>query len=193
MSMRVLTGTEIRQMLRVIPERSPFGPRDRALLILLLHTGLRVSEVCGLCVGDVVQWSAPRKMLDLPKHLGKGGKARLVPLNATARGAVSRLVQFLQARGFSVAPEAPLLTNRRGEHLPVRSLQSIIQGYREAAQLSSRITPHAFRHTMATQLVRTTGNLRVAQAVLGHARLSTVEVYTQVTPDDLERAMSTIG
>jgi integrase/recombinase XerC len=132
-------------------------------------------------------------MLDLPGHLGKGGHARLIPLNASARQAVSLLLQFNQARGFSIAPEAPLLVNRRGQALPVRTFQHLVQRYREAAQLSSRITPHAFRHTMATDLVQSTGNLRVAQAVLGHARLNTVQVYTHPTPAELARALDTIG
>lgn len=191
--MRVLTSSEIRFLLRAIPGRSAFGCRDRAMLILLLHTGLRVSEICGLTIGDVVQWSAPRKLLDLPAHLGKGGHPRLIPLNASAREAISLLLRFNQSRGFSVAPEAPLLVNRRGQPLPIRTFQHLVQRYREAAQLSPRITPHAFRHTMATQLVQSTGNLRVAQAVLGHARLNTVQVYTHPTPGDLARAMDTIG
>ena len=147
--MRVLTPTEIRYLIRVIPLRSPFGVRDRAMLILLLHTGLRVSEVCGLRVFDVVQWGAPRKMLDLPACLGKGGQARLIPLNTTARKMISLLLRFNLARGFSIAPEAPLLTNRCGKPLSVRTFQHLVQRYREAAELSSRITPHAFRHTMA--------------------------------------------
>lgn len=191
--MRVLTPSEIRLILRCIPSRSPFGARDRAMLVFLLHTGLRVSEICGLLVADVVQWGAPRKMLDLPAHLGKGGRARLIPLNTTAREAVSILVRFNHARGFSIAPEAPLLVTRHGTALPVRTFQHLVQRYREMAQLSPRITPHAFRHTMATELVRSTGNLRVAQAVLGHERLNTVQVYTHPSPCDLERAMDTIG
>ena len=191
--MRVLTPSEIRLILHSIPPRSPFGARDCAMLIFLLHTGLRVSEICGLRVADVVQWSAPRKMLDLPAHLGKGGHARLIPLNTTAREAVSTMMRFNQARGFSIAPEAPLLVTRRGTALPVRTFQHLVQRYRESAQLSPRITPHAFRHTMATELVRATGNLRNAQAVLGHAWLNTVQVYTHPTPCDLERAMDTIG
>ena len=191
--MRVLTSSEIRLILRIIPPRSPFGVRDRAMLLLLLHTGLRVSEICGLTTADVFHWGAPRKMLDLPGHLGKGGHARLIPLNATAREAVSHLLRFNQKRGFSIAPEAPLLVNRLGQALPVRTFQHIVQRYREAAQLSPRITPHAFRHTMATELVRTTGNLRIAQLVLGHRDLKTVQVYVHPSPAELARGMDTIG
>ena len=191
--MRVLTSSEIRLILRIIPPRSPFGVRDRAMLLLLLHTGLRVSEICGLTTADVFHWGAPRKMLDLPAHLGKGGHARLIPLNATAREAVSHLLRFNQKRGFSIAPEAPLLVNRLGQALPVRTFQHIVQRYREAAQLSPRITPHAFRHTMATELVRTTGNLRIAQLVLGHRDLKTVQVYVHPSPAELALGMDTIG
>ena len=191
--MRVLTSSEIRLILGIIPTRSPFGVRDRAMLILLLHTGLRVSEICGLTVRDVLQWSSPRRMLDLPAHLGKGGSPRLIPLNTTAREAVATLVHFNHSRGFSTAPEAPLLVNRRGKALPIRTFQHLVQCYREAAQLSDRITPHAFRHTMATELVGATGNLRVAQAVLGHRRVNTTQVYTHPSPADLTQAMDTIG
>jgi site-specific recombinase XerD len=120
-------------------------------------------------------------MLDLPAHLAKGRKARLIPLNTTAREMISLLVRFNQARGFSIAPEAPLLVNRYGKALSVRTFQHLVQRYREAAQLSSRITPHSFRHTLATELVRATGNVRVTQAILGHKRLSSTQIYVHPT------------
>jgi|JRYG01.1.fsa_nt_gb site-specific recombinase XerD len=191
--MRSLAPSEIRFLLQVISPRSPFGIRNRAMFILLLHIGLRVSEFCGLRISDVLQWGAPRKMLDLPAHLAKGRKARLIPLNTTAREMISLLVRFNQARGFSIAPEAPLLVNRYGKPLSVRTFQHLVQRYREAAQLSSRITPHSFRHTLATELVRATGNVRVTQAILGHKRLSSTQIYVHPSPRDLEKAMNTIG
>ena len=191
--MRSLSASEVRRILAVIPPRSPFGARDRAMLVFLLHTGLRVSEICGLTVGDVYQWGASRRYLDLPASLGKLGKARLIPLNGTAREAVSALVQFLAMRGFSIAPTAPLLTNRKGQFLPVRTFQSLVQGYRERAGLSVRITPHAFRHTFATTAMATTPDPLALRALLGHSRTRTLEVYVHSGPDTLSKVVDAIG
>lgn len=191
--MRVLFPWEIRQMLAVINPRTAFGVRDRAMLVLLLHTGLRVSEVCGLAVRDVALDGHPRQAIDLPRHLGKGGHPRIIPLNGTARAAVAAILAFNRQRGFSVSADSPLLVTRQGRQLPVRTFQHLVQGYREAAGLSSRVTPHAFRHTLATELAQVTGNLRVVQLVLGHARLETVQVYVSPSPAEVAAAMDQVG
>lgn len=191
--MRVLCDVEIPSLLAVIRPGEPFGARDVAMLKLLQHTGLRASELCGLRVGEVFQAGVPRTLVDLRRELGKGARARLVPLNATARAAVLSIVCFNECRGFSVASEAPLLVNRKGEALSVRTLQHLIQTYRERAGLSSRVTPHAFRHKFASDLARVTGNLRVVQSVLGHKRLETVQVYVQPSPEEIVQAVNQLS
>ena len=180
--MRIPTQAIIDQLLASIPERSPFGARDKALIVFDLHTGLRSHELVALNVGHVLtRDGSPREWLEV---IGKGGYHRQVPLNSAARQAVLDLVQFNQARGFSVAPEAPLLVTRFHRRLPTRSLRDIIQRYRERADLDVRCSPHSFRHNFASRLA-TCAPLPVVSAALGHSRLSSTQVYTHTTPAQL--------
>lgn len=174
----VLTAEEARQLVGAVDPGQPFAQRDRALLVFALHTGLRVSELSGLDVRYVVDRGEPRQTLHLPAELGKGGRARLIPLNDTARKCVRVLLGFNAARGFGVAPECPLFVNRFHRRLSVRDIQRLVKALREAAGLDVPATPHSLRHTFGTRLMEATNNLRVCQAVLGHARLSTTEIYT---------------
>lgn len=191
--MKSLTQDQVSRLLDSIREREPFGRRDRALIQLALHTGLRSLKLCGLDVGHVYNGRQPREWLDLPGAIAKGGKGRMVPLNTVARQAVAELVDFNRCHGFSVAAGAPLLVTRDHRRLPTRSLRARIQRYRERAQLDIQASPHTLRHTMATDLASKAGNLRVVQRVLGHAHLNTVEVYTHTTPEEMARAMERLS
>lgn len=188
--MRPITHHELPALLSAIPPHSPFGPRDYAALILDQYTGLRVSELCGLNVGNVATRSGePRELLDLPASLGKGGKGRVIPLHSAAQAAILAILRFNAARGFSTAPGAPLLVNRKGQFLPVRTFQHILQGYRQAADLSPEITCHSFRHHMAIELTRVCGNLQIVQLILGHERLETTRIYTRPSVQDMTSAV----
>ena len=180
--MRILLPSQEQRLLSAIRPGEPFGPRDRALIVLALHTGLRSHELCALNVGHVMTWDGfPRQWVEV---VGKGGHQRQVPLNAIARQAVVDLVHFNRARGFAVAGESPLLVTRRHGRLPTRSLRDIIQRYRERADLDIRCSPHCFRHTFASRLAAC-ACLPVVQVVLGHLRLSSTQVYTHTTPAQL--------
>ncbi len=188
-----LSDREIRQLLGAIRLPSPFGGRDHAMLTLVLHTGLRVSELVGLDVHHVLVQGQPRQTLWLPADLGKGGKARAIPLNATARSAIFSLLGFLKKRGFSVAPEAPLLQNRFHRRLSGRDIQRLVKLLREAAGLDVPATPHTLRHAFASKVAQSHGNLRSLQQILGHNRLSSSQVYLHPTRDDLQDAVDSIG
>lgn len=183
--MRILNQTELQALLAAIPERSPFGARDRALFILMLNTGLRVGEVAGLDVADVAEGGRPRSVLTLRGAIAKGGRGRLIELNSVARDQVAKILTFNAMRGFPVTPESPLLMTRQHTRLPVRTIQHYLQNYREKAQLGVSPTPHTLRHMAATQLARC-ANLRVVQQTLGHRKLETCSIY--VTPSREERA-----
>ena len=188
--MRILSPATVDQLLASIPERSPFGARDKALIVFDLHTGLRSHELVGLNVGHVLTRDGfPREWLEV---VGKGGYHRQVPLNVAARQAVLDLVQFNQSRGFSVAPESPLLVTRCHRRLPTRSLRGIIQGYRERADLDVRCSPHTFRHTFASRLANC-APLPVVQVALGHQRLSSTQVYTHTTPAQLAAGVARLA
>ena len=188
--MRILLPSQEQRLLSVIRPREPFGARDRALIILALHTGLRSHELTALDVGHVMTWDGfPRQWVEV---VGKGGRQRQVPLNAAARRAVIDLVHFNRSRGFAVAGESPLLVTRCHRRLPTRSLRDLIQRYRERADLDVRCSPHTFRHTFASRLAGV-APLPVVQVALGHQRLSSTQVYTHTTPAQLAAGVARLA
>jgi site-specific recombinase XerD len=191
--MPICIHTELDQLLGVIPPRSPFGARDRAMILFDLHTGLRVSELCGLIVHHVAFQLQPRRRLDFPAALGKGGRSRVIPLNSVARQAVVDLLEFNRVRGFQVAPAAPLLYNRDHQPLTPRAVRAIMQKYREAAGLDVKASPHSLRHTFASRIVAATGNAHYAKELLGHRRLNTVEHYLHSQPHQLDQAVELLA
>lgn len=189
----VLNGPETRQLLAAIKPGHPFAQRDRALIVFALHTGLRVSELSGLQVQHVALGDQVRDTLHLPSDLGKGGRARLVPLNETAQKCVRVLLRFNAERGFSTAPDQPLFQNRFHRQLSVRDMQRLVKALRETAGLDVPATPHTLRHTFATRVMEATNNLRVTQAALGHKRLSTTQIYTHPTRELMASSLAAIG
>ena len=185
-----LVAAEFRQLLQALDIRSPFGPRDYFMLVFVHHTGLRISELVGLNVERVAYRGQPRPTLTVPRSLGKGGKARRVPLNPVAQKAVSKLLEFNRKRGFSVEPSAPLLVNRYHERVTVRSVQRFMVALRQKAGLDIPASIHSIRHLFATQLTKACGNPRITQEVLGHHRLQTLELYTHPAHEDLADAVS---
>ena len=188
--MRIVTPEQVQQLLAAIGPREPFGERDRALIQLALHTGLRSHELCSLDVGHVISWDfIPRHWLEV---VGKGRRQRQVPLNASARAAIIDLVHFNRSRGFAVCQESPLLVTRHHKRLPTRTLRDIIQKYRERADLDVRCSPHTFRHFFASRLA-SCASLPVVQTVLGHRHLSSTQVYAHTTPDQLSQGVDRLA
>lgn len=191
--MRIPTHSHVARLLSAINLRSPFGLRDHRMILLALHTGLRVSELSGLDVAHVLAADGqPRQFLDLPSSLAKGHKARVIPLNEAARRCVADIVSFNRSRGLPVLPGSPLLQNRSHSRLSVRAIQRLVQDYREAADLDLRVTPHSLRHRFASQLLRH-GNTREVQLLLGHTRLATTERYTHPDLDQLADAVGMLS
>jgi integrase/recombinase XerD len=153
--MRILTTDQVRRLLAVISPKTAFGYRDRAMLILALHTGLRVSALSGLPVAHVSHKGQPHQWLPVDRELGKGRKERQVPLNEFAQKAVLAILAFNAKRGFSVEPAAPLLVNRQHEHLNVRAIQRLVQQYREMAGLDIAATPTRSAIMPSRKLCRT--------------------------------------
>jgi site-specific recombinase XerD len=191
--MIVLTTEEARRLVAAVDLSHPFGRRDRAMLVLAFHTGLRVSELASLDAADVANGDVPRETLFVRAEIGKGGKSRVIPLNDIARKAVASLLLFNQARGFSVEPKAPLLVTRKHTRLSVRSIQRIVEELRTKAHLDVPATPHSMRHTFASHIAKRTGNVRVVQQLLGHARLNTAEIYVTTDRGQLEDAVAQLA
>jgi site-specific recombinase XerD len=183
----------IRQLLGAVDTASTFGPRDFFMLVFALHTGLRISEWCGLVVGDVAENGVPRTWLYVSKEIAKFSKARWVPLNPVARKALAKVLAFNRKRGFSVSPEAPLWVDRYRKPLGPRAVQYLVAGLREKAGIAAPATPHVLRHTFATRVLERTGNLRHVQELLGHENLRSIECYTALSPAELEKATNAIA
>jgi len=187
--MIVPNRNELVRIFEEISPSEPFGARDRAMIVLLANTALRVSELAGLDVHHLVEFGEVRDHVDVPREWAKGSHSRRVPLNTGARKAVAAILCFNDARGFSTAPDAPLLQDRWHRRLPVRSIQRMLQKYRERAQVSDGVTPHALRHYGADRALHRGANVRHLQTWLGHKRLETVQVYTRTHPEDLRQTV----
>lgn len=146
--------------------------RDAAVLALLYGSGLRISEALGILRRD-----APTGEQDSIRVTGKGGKTRAVPVIAPVRRAVEA---YLALCPYHLRPESPLFVGQKGGPLSPRIIQLAVAGLRGALGLPDTATPHALRHSFATHLLARGGELRAIQELLGHASLSTTQIYTQV-------------
>ena len=183
--MFALSKSEVYQVLEAIDLAHPFGQRDYLLILWLYHTGLRVGECAGLVTHLVALAGQPRQYLHLPATVCKGSRGRVVPLNAVAQECVRKLLVFNAARGFSTAPAAPLFQNRHHGPLSVRSMQKVVEFHRERAGLDVRATPHTFRHTHASHLVAAGVPTVYVKELLGHRYLSSTQVYTHPTKEQM--------
>ncbi len=154
-------------------ERDPWvGLRDQAVVLLLYGSGLRISEALGLNRSD-----APVPPRDVLRVQGKGGQERIVPVLPVAQEAISR---YLAECPYRLAAGDPLFVGVRGGRLSPRIVQLVVARLRSALDLPPTATPHALRHSFATHLLGNGADLRAIQELLGHASLSTTQVYTDV-------------
>jgi integrase/recombinase XerC len=151
--------------------------RDVAVLILLYGCGLRISEALGLTGAE-----APSGERDTIRVTGKGGKERIVPLLPAVKQAVETYVRICP---YALEPDAPLFRGARGGPLSPRIVQRTTERLRSALGLEPSATPHALRHSFATHLLGRGGDLRTIQELLGHASLSTTQIYTKVDAERL--------
>jgi len=167
---------------RLIEDTMPGGTdwiasRDLAVLLLLYGSGLRISEALALKVGE-----APVGLRASLHIVGKGGKERIVPVIDIARQAIGRYVQECP---YPLPPEGTLFLGAKGGPLSPRIIQLAIARVRDALGLPETATPHALRHSFATHLLSAGADLRQIQELLGHASLSTTQLYTEVDRDRL--------
>ncbi len=153
--------------------------RDMAVLLLLYGSGLRISEALGLRVKD-----APTPARDMLVIDGKGGKQRLVPVLPVTVEAIAR---YRRLCPYPLSPETPLFLGAKGGPLSPRIIQLAMARARDALGLPETATPHALRHSFATHLLSAGADLRQIQELLGHASLSTTQIYTEVDRERLLR------
>ncbi|MGO4958133.1 site-specific tyrosine recombinase XerD [Luteococcus sp. Sow4_B9] len=182
---KALSVEQVQALLESPDPESVEGLRDRALLELLYGTGARISEICDLDVDDVARvLASPDAGLRL---LGKGNKERVVPLGSFARSAVEAwLVRGRPAWQERAATPGPaLLLNSLGRRLSRQSAWFALQKVARGAGLDVEVSPHSLRHSFATHLLDGGADVRVVQELLGHASVTTTQIYTLVTVEHL--------
>jgi integrase/recombinase XerD len=170
----VLTVDEVGQLLDAVTIDEPLAFRDRAMLELAYGAGLRVSEWIALGVKDVL-WDD-----HLVRVFGKGSKERLVPIGGRAAGAAAVYLRELRPKLERGEGQGLLLLNARGEPLTRMGAWKVLRKYVEKAGLAKHVTPHTLRHSFATHLLEGGADLRAVQEMLGHADISTTQIYTHV-------------
>ena len=175
----VLSVPEVERLIAAPAGEGPLPLRDRALLELGYATGARVSELVGLSLQDLLYEDG------LVRVLGKGSKQRLVPLGRRALGQVALYVRESRAALDRGRGRGRLFLNARGTPLSRVGAWGIIRQAARRAGLTKRVTPHTLRHTFATHLLEGGADLRAVQEMLGHADLSTTQLYTHVDRDYL--------
>ncbi|WP_298439014.1 site-specific tyrosine recombinase XerD [Geobacter sp.] len=178
---QVLTGREVEALLAAPAGEGQLEVRDRAMLELLYATGLRVSELVALKLRDV-NLAAGYLMA-----FGKGGKERLVPMGESACGAVARYVGGMRPAMDRKGDNPYLFLTRLGDRMTRQAFWNIIKKRAREAGIRKPISPHTLRHSFATHLLENGADLRSVQTMLGHADLSTTQIYTHVTRERLKR------
>jgi integrase/recombinase XerC len=178
-----LEETEIDSLLD-LPDATPLGLRDQAVLEMLYATGCRVSELAGLRLTDV-----DLSGLFVLLH-GKGNKDRIVPIGHTCKDAFLRY--YAQSRSplmekYHVEEHQYVFVNNRGGVLTDRSVRRILDKYVQKLALQKNVSPHTIRHTFATHLLEHGADLRAVQELLGHASLSTTQIYTHITNERINK------
>jgi integrase/recombinase XerC len=180
---KVISIDEVIQFIETPNGETVLGKRDRAILELLYATGCRVSEVAGMNLEDI------DFKHETIRVRGKGRKERFVPFGSKAKEA---LESYIEARGILLAeaPEhkreaKPVFLNYQGTRITTRSIGRLVDKYVKECAMAHNISPHSLRHSFATHLLSAGADLRAIQELLGHARLSTTQIYTHVSIDQL--------
>jgi integrase/recombinase XerD len=180
-----LTVQEVDELLEQPARRTtPESKRDRAMLELMYATGLRVTELVSLDLEDI-QLEGDKPYVRL---LGKGNRERQIPLLEQPVQEVREYIQFSRPRLIGERNETALFVNRRGERLTRQGFWLILKGYAAEAGIRGRVTPHTLRHSFATHMLRGGMDIHKVQELLGHANISTTQVYTQVDREHIREA-----
>ncbi|MBX3225111.1 MAG: tyrosine recombinase, partial [Labilithrix sp.] len=179
---RVLSYEEVDRLLAAPPDDTARGVRDSAMIHLMYASGLRVSELCGLALGEL------DRRVGTVSPLGKGGKRRVVPVGQVALERIERYVDLVRVHNKGAARDKHLFLSPRGKRFTRQGLWKLLKAYARATGITTPISPHKLRHSFATHLLRGGADLRAVQAMLGHADLGTTEIYTRVAQDHVRAA-----
>ncbi len=176
---QILTGKEVDLFLEQPQCVDPKGYRDHAMLELLYATGIRVSELIGLNVEDV---NLPAGLIRCTSR----GKERIIPLYAAAVKALTDYVRDIRPQLVLTPREPALFVNMSGERMSRQGFWKIVKYYQEKAQIDKDITPHTLRHSFAAHLLENGADLRSIQEMLGHADISSTQIYSHMVKPKLQ-------
>jgi site-specific recombinase XerD len=165
---RTISSEEVNRLLWAARNSEKNSSRTHTILQVLYSTGARVSELCDMDIGDIDFAEGSIRVR------GKGDKERIVLLTVPAMNAIIEYLQFRPAEG-------PLFLNRRGQRLSPLTVQRTVREAAQRAGVTSKVTPHALRHSFATHMLERGADVRVLQELLGHSNLSTTQIYTHVS------------
>ena len=186
---KALTVTEINLILEAAKRvDEPITLRDYLLIELLYSTGARVSEVIGINLNDFNKSQVGNDEISTIKLRGKGGKERIVPLGSFAKQALDDYLVRIRPALLKKSNENALFLNVRGNRLSRVSAWEIVKSAARRAGLDTRVTPHVFRHSYATHLLDGGADIRVVQELLGHASVTTTQIYTLITIDKVRES-----
>lgn len=177
---KVLSVTEVEKLLGGPDGVTAPGSRDKAMLELLYATGIRVSELVSLKVADV------NLSTGFLRCMGKGSKERIIPIGSLAQQTLLHYLRFGRPQFVRASDSSALFLNHHGEPMSRQGFWKILKKYSRNAGIISEITPHTLRHSFATHLLERGADLRAVQEMLGHADISTTQIYTHVTRSRLK-------
>lgn len=177
----VPTVEEISKLLASVDTTTPMGFRDRTIMEVLYGTGIRAQELCALCLYDV-------KLSGRELHIreGKGGKGRIVPLTEIAASYMREYLTAARPKLLQDGSVQEVFLSKNGKKLLKTDMTAMIKKYRDLAGIEGKLSPHSLRHACATHLLKNGCDIRYIQQLLGHASLSTTQVYTKVEISDLK-------
>ncbi len=177
---KVLSTSEVERLLNKPNPSSPSGKRDKAMLEVLYATGIRVTELVSLNLNDLFLENG------FIRCFGKGSKERIIPIGETAIKWTYEYIQLGRNGLLKRKNSQALFLNCRGDRLSRQGFWKIIKKYAKAVNIRKEIMPHTLRHSFATHLLENGADLRAVQEMLGHADISTTQIYTHITRNRLK-------
>jgi integrase/recombinase XerD len=176
----VLSVDEVSAILESADQKTPLGLRDRVCLEILYSSGLRISELLSMKINDL------KMSENMVSIIGKGNKQRLVPFGNQARRAIEAYLDMARCVLLKKKSSSFLILNARGGKLSRMGFSKILRKYLIASGIKKKVTAHTFRHSFATHLLEGGADLRAVQELLGHADISTTQIYTHVDREYLK-------
>ena len=178
----VMSDDDVTRLLATCDTSTPVGLRDRAFLEFLYASGARISEASGLNLSDLNRFEASVRLF------GKGSKERIVPLYSSAFKAIDDYIQTARSELLGKKNTPALFVSTRGNRMSADALRTVFESHIDVAGLDATLTPHAMRHSFATELLSGGADLRSVQELLGHESLNTTQIYTHLSMDRLKEA-----